>query len=287
MLRADTLRPSPTRAPRRLSVDGDWPAGKISKELVTLNRIRIALVALALAGLAAAAFAQDLGGRVLIVGSDTTYPPFETVNQEGEIVGFDVDVVNAICERVNCVAQFQTTAWDGIIPALAAGEFDMIASGMSITEERARQIQFTDPYHEVNQAVALRTQDDDYTLEDFTDGDLMLGAQVGTTNAILAEELVGRDRVRLYDDFNAAIMALINGDVDGVMIDDTSADAFVQQYAGQIVAGIRDVQSGDVLGFAVRLGDELVDALNAGLAMIRADGTLDALVEKWLVESDE
>lgn len=250
-------------------------------------RFRSLVLAVLALALSVSAFAQDLGGRVLIVGSDTTYPPFETVNQAGEIVGFDVDVVNAICERINCVAQFQTTAWDGIFAALANSEFDMIASGISITAERALVVEFTDPYHEVNQAVALRTGDEGYTLDDFISGSLILGAQVGTTNASLAEELVGRDRVRLYDDFNAAVLALINGDVDGVMIDDTSADAFVQQYAGQVVAGIRDVQSGDTLGFAVQLGDELVDALNAGLRMIREDGTLAALAEKWLADPEE
>ncbi len=241
----------------------------------------LVVLALALAGTMALAQTPDLGGRTIIVGSDTTYPPFETVDQNGNIVGFDVDVVNAICERVNCVAKFQTTAWDGIFAALANGEFDMIASGISITAERAKVVEFTEPYHEVNQAVAVRTEDSNLTLADFTDGKLILGAQNGTTNADLAQELVGRDRVRIYDDFNAAILALINGDVDGVMIDDSSADAFVQQYAGQIAAPIRNVESGDKLGFAVQQGNELVDALNAGIEMIKADGTLAALGAKW------
>ena len=225
----------------------------------------------------------DLEGRTLTVGSDTTYPPFESVNQAGEIVGFDVDVMNAICERVNCVAEFQTTAWDGIFPALAGGEFDMVASGVSITPERDQIVDFTDPYHEVTQAVAVRVEDESLTLENFTGGDLNLGAQTGTTNAATAEQLVGRERVRLYDTFNTAVQALINGDVDGVAIDDTSADAFAEQYAGEIVVNIREIASGDQLGFVVQEGDALVDALNAGLAEIKADGTLDALVEKWLV----
>ncbi len=241
----------------------------------------LVVLALALAGTMAFAQTPDLGGRTIIVGSDTTYPPFETVDQNGNIVGFDVDVVNAICERVNCVAKFQTTAWDGIFAAMANGEFDMIASGISITAERAKVVEYTEPYHEVNQAVAVRTADSDLTLADFTGGKLVLGAQVGTTNADLAQELVGRDRVRIYDDFNAAMLALINGDVDGVMIDDSSADAFVQEYAGQVAAPIRNVESGDKLGFAVQPGDELVDALNAGLEMIKADGTLEALGAKW------
>ena len=241
------------------------------------------IVALTL--LAGFAFAQlpDLEGRTLSVGSDTTYPPFETVNAEGEIVGFDVDVVNAVCERINCVAEFQTTAWDGIFPALAAGEFDMVASGVTITDERDQVVDFTVPYFEVDQAITVTVGNSDRTLEDFTaeDSDLTLGAQVGTTNAATAEQLVGRDKVRLYDDFNSAIQGLINGDVDGVMIDDVTAEAFVQQYAGELVVNIREVESGDKLGFAVQEGDPLVDSLSAGIEAIRADGTLDELIDEW------
>lgn len=249
-----------------------------------MKRLIVALLALTVS----MGFSQvDLEGRTLAIGSDTTYPPFETVNEAGEIVGFDVDVMTAVCERINCVADFQTTAWDGIFPALANGEFDMVASGVSITAERDEIVDFTDPYFEVDQAITVRVADEDLTLEDFTaeDSELTLGAQTGTTNAITAENLVGRDRVRLYDDFNAAVLALINGDVDGVAIDDVTADAFVQQYAGELAVNIRDIQSGDELGFAVPEGSPLVDDLNAGIAMIREDGTLDALVEKWLTSA--
>ncbi len=226
----------------------------------------------------------DLGGRVLKVGSDTTYPPFETVSESGEIVGFDVDVLNAICERINCVAEFQTTAWDGIFAALAAGEFDMVVSGVSITEERDQIVDFTDPYLVVSQAITVRVEDEDLTLDDFKNEDLTVGSQTGTTNASLAEELFGREKVRLYDTFNAAMLALINGDVDGVVIDNTAADAFVQEYAGEVVVNISGIFGDDPLGLVVPEGDELVDALNAGLEMIKADGTLDALVAKWFSE---
>ncbi len=234
----------------------------------------------------AMSFAQDLGGATIRIGSDTTYPPFETVDENGVIVGFDVDVFNAICERVNCVAEFITTAWDGIFPALAAGEFDAVASGVTITAERDEVVDFTEPYFVVDQAITTRVADEDYTLVDFTgdDSSLTLGAQTGTTNAMTAEDLVGRDRVQLYDDFNAAIQALLNGDVDGVMIDNVIADAFVATYAGELAVAVSSVESGEELGFAVQEGSELVDALNAGLEQIRADGTLDGLVQKWFVD---
>lgn len=244
------------------------------------------LIVTAVIGLFAFGAAQDLGGRTVTVGSDTTYPPFETVAADGTIVGFDVDVFNAVCAAVNCVAEFQTTAWDGIFPALAAGEFDAVASGVTITEERGKIVDFTIPYFEVDQAITTRIEDEDYELADFAaaDSKLTLGAQTGTTNAMTAEELVGRDRVSLYDDFNQAIQALLNGDIDGVMIDDVTADDFVQKYAGDLAVGIRGVESGEQLGFSVRKGDGLVDALSAGIEAIKADGTLDELITKWFSE---
>lgn len=232
--------------------------------------------------------AQDLGGRRVIVGSDATYPPFEFVNEAGEIVGFDVDLVNAICERINCVAEFRNFAWDGIVAAIGAGvftDFDMVASGVSITEERSRTAAFSDPYLVVSQAITVRVENEALTLEDFTaeGSTLRLGAQLGTTNAALAVELVGEGRTVIYDDFNSAILALLQGDIDGVIIDGVTADAFVAQYAGELVVEIRGLSS-DPLGLVFEQGDELIDAFNAGLAMIREDGTLDALIARWFGE---
>ncbi|MDF1523198.1 MAG: basic amino acid ABC transporter substrate-binding protein [Trueperaceae bacterium] len=247
--------------------------------------IRRTLVLL-LTALTAVALAADLGGRIVTVGTDSTYPPFEFVAEDGTIVGFDVDLVNAICERINCVAEFQSTAWDGIIPALAAGEFDMIASGMSITAERAQVIEFSDPYHVVTQAVAVRVEDAGVAFDELVaDGGTTVGAQTGTTNAYFAEEAFGRDRLNLYDTFAQAVQALLNGDVRGVVIDEVPADAFAAEYAGQLVVDIRGLGE-DPLGMAFQIGSDLVDAFNEGLAEIAADGTLDALKLKWFVTGD-
>ncbi len=240
-----------------------------------------AVALLALGGLASAQ-EYDLEGRTLEVGSDTTYPPFETINEQGEAVGFDVDIVNAICERINCVPEFVTTAWDGIFPALANGEFDMVASGVSITEERDQIVDFSDPYLVVSQAITTRVEDEDLTVDSFSaeGSELTLGAQLGTTNAQLGEELVGAQRLRTYDDFNSAVLALLNGDVDGVIIDGVTANAFVQQYAGELVVNVTGLTS-DPLGLVFQEGDPLIDAFDWGLAQIRADGTHDELVAKW------
>jgi polar amino acid transport system substrate-binding protein len=231
------------------------------------------------------AAAQDLEGQVLKIGSDTTYPPLETVDGNGSIVGFDVDVMKAICEKINCVAEFTTTAWDGIFAALAAGEFDMVVSGVSITDERDKIVDFSEPYLVVSQAVLVRVEDEGLTLEDFKGG-LKLAAQTGTTNADLAVELVGRGNVSLYDTFSSAVEALKNNDVSGVIIDGTSAVAYEQEFAGELTVGITGLNS-DPLGLVFQEDSELVDAFNAGLQTIKDDGTLDKLIASYWGETGQ
>ena len=141
--------------------------------------------------LAGPIFAADLGGRVISIGSDTTYPPHEFI-EDGVVKGFDVDVVAAICERINCVPNWVTTAWYGIFPALANGEFDMVVSGVTITEERDKIVDFSDPYIIVQQGILMRVSDKGATIDDFKSGAMKLASQNGTTNAALGEELVGQ-----------------------------------------------------------------------------------------------
>ena len=240
----------------------------------------ILAAALAVFGMTAAQ-AADLGGALLRVGSDTTYPPMETVDAAtGQIVGFDVDVVNAVCEKINCKAEFVTTAWDGIFGALQQGEFDLVASGVSITDERKQTMDFSDPYIVVSQAVLMRVEDEGMTIDDIKNGGKKLAAQTATTNATLAEELVGRDNVALYDTFTGAVVALQNGDVAGVIIDGTSAAAYEKEFAGSLIIGIKGLKS-DPLGLVFRKGDEKVAAFNEGLAAIVADGTMEKLTAKY------
>ncbi len=254
------------------------------KKLLTV--LMTVLVSLSLVSFAVAQDTPDLEGLVISIGTDPTYPPHETVDPDtGEIVGFDIDVVDAICERINCVAEFVSTAWDGIFPALAEGQFDMVVSGVTITEERDEIVDFSDPYIVISQGILVRTEDDGLTLEDFESGIFQLGSQAGTTNFDLSVEIVGRENVQVYDQFNLAIEALAAGDIDGVMIDSVSGDAYEQEYAGALVTGVTGLQA-DPLGLVFQEGASLVDAFNVGLAMIVEDGTMAELEAQWLVSEE-
>ena len=185
-----------------------------------------------------------------------------------------------ICDRINCTPNWVTTAWDGIFAALADGQFDMVVSGVTITDERDKIVDFSDPYIIVQQGVLMRVEDEGATIDAFKSGDLRLASQNGTTNAALGEELVGRDNLQLFDSFNNAVIAVQNGDVDGVIIDSTSAAAYEQEFAGELTVGITGLSS-DPLGLVFQEGDGIQDAFNEGLAMIKDDGTLQKLVVKW------
>ena len=173
---------------------------------------------------AAAAYTQalpDLGGKKIIVGTDPTYPPFEYPDDSGAYVGYDVDMVNDLCGRLNCTAEFVATAWDGIFVALAAGEFDMVASGATITAEREEIVDFSYPYLVYGQILLLA---DGSTILDAAGlKDKPVGVQLGTTNDLTATELFGDSNVKRYDTFDLAVIALMQGDVDAVVIDLPSA----------------------------------------------------------------
>jgi len=231
------------------------------------------------ASLALPAAAADLGGKILSIGSDTTYPPHEFI-EDGIVKGFDVDVVAEICKRIKCQPNWVTTAWDGIFAALANGQFDMVVSGVTITDERKKIVDFSDPYIIVQQGVLMRVKDNGATIEEFKSGKMKLSSQTGTTNATLGEKLVGRDNLALFDSFNNAVVAVRNGDVDGLIIDSTSAAAYEQEFAGELTVGITGLSS-DPLGLVFQKGAPLQDAFNEGLAAIKADGTMAKLVLKW------
>jgi polar amino acid transport system substrate-binding protein len=226
--------------------------------------------------------ATDLGGKVVQIGTDPTYPPHESIDENTkQVVGYDVDVVVEICKLVNCVPVWNPTSWEGIFPALAQGSWDMVVSGVTITDERDKIVDFSDPYIIVQQGVLMRVEDvGKVSMNTFKSGKMKLGSQTGTTNADLGIKLVGRDNVALYDAFSAAVVALQNGDVGGVIIDSTAAAAWEQEFAGELTVGINGLSS-DPLGLVFQEGSELVDPFNDGLAMIKSNGTMDRLVLKW------
>lgn len=224
----------------------------------------------------------DLEGRTVTVAVENAYLPFNFILAgETEGQGWDYDAWRDICERLNCVAEFPEAAWPAVIDQVAQGEFDTAADGISITEERAEIVDFSDPYMVVEQKFVKQLGDDRFnSADDVINSDAVVATQVGTTNYELAVELVGEDRIQAFDQFGLAIQALIAGDVDVVIIDDAAGLGYIGENA-DLIETVDDPLQSDPLGFIYPKGSDLVDPVNQALAAMREDGTLEELGRKW------
>jgi polar amino acid transport system substrate-binding protein len=229
----------------------------------------------------AAAGMPDLKGRTITVAVENAYPPFNTIDSAtGQGVGWDYDVVTELCKRLNCVAEFKQAAWDGIFPAMQAGEYDMLADGVTFTFDRSYIVDFSIPYVIIGQVLLVRA-DDTHTLDDFLATDsLKVGTQIGTTNEIVAKKTFPNKQIQSFEDFGAAVLALISGDIDGVVIDNVSASGYIGQNVGKIKIGSQ-ITSDEMLAFVFPPGSDLVKPINAALRAMHDDGTLDQLNKKW------
>lgn len=228
----------------------------------------------------------DLKGRKITVAVENAYIPFNYVRLDnGQAEGWDYDALHEICERLNCTADFQQIAWDGMIVAVSQGQYDMAADGITITSERAQQVDFSEGYIQVDQRVMVRLDESRFTdLDGLKAGSFKVGSQKGTTNYAEGEKLVGTDRMVGYDDFGSVVQALINGDVDAVVIDDTAGQGYVGVNKDRIKLLDGKLVSQD-LGFIFPKGSDLVAPVNAALASMEADGTLATLAKKWFPQS--
>ena len=228
----------------------------------------------------------DLEGRTVTVGVENAYLPFNYVPVGGEAQGWDYDAWNEICRLLNCEAEFVAAGWPDVIDQVAQGELDTAADGISITDERKEIVAFSDPYMTVEQKFIVGLDDDRYSsADDIINGDAIVATQVGTTNFELAEELLGgTDRIQAFDQFGLAVQALIAGDVDAVIIDDAAGLGYIGENA-DAVKTLDDGLQSDPLGFIYPLDSDLVDAVNAALTEMKANGFLDEIGVKFFGEA--
>lgn len=224
----------------------------------------------------------NLNGREISVAVENAYLPFNYIDpatKQG--AGWDYDAVAEICKRLNCKPKFVETGWDGMIQAVSDGQYDMAADGITITAERAEVVAFSKGYISVEQRLMVRKDETRFSsLADVKSGTYIIGTQIGTTNYETAKKEYTEARVKAFDQFAFAVQALINSDVDAVIIDSTAGQGYVGENADQIKL-LDGSLSSDQLGFVFPLKSDLVAPVNAALTAMEADGALAKLADKF------
>ncbi len=236
-----------------------------------------------LASIAIPGFSQDR--PKFVFGSDATFPPMEFINQDTkQVVGFDVDMINAIGKVAGFDAVVKSTAWDGIFAGLAAGDYDGVLSSVTITDDRKKVMDFSTPYLNAGQVIIVRKSTNDITKPEDLAGKVV-GVQISTTGDIAVAKIPGVKEKKTYDDIGLAIEDLAIGRIDAAVVDSPTAAGYVLQndkYKATLKISSEPFTE-EYYGIAVKKGDtRLLGLINKGLAVIMKDGTLDALKKKWL-----
>lgn len=224
----------------------------------------------------------DLGGKTVTIAVENAYVPFNYINKDTKKAeGYDYEVWAESCKRLNCKADFKQAAWEGMIQAVADGQFDAAGDGITVTEERAKIVDFSTGYIQVKQRMLVKKGEARFAdLDAFKAGDFKAGTQTGTTNYETGEKEYGKSRVKAFETFPFAVQALLNGDVDGVLIDDTAGQGYIGADSEKLEMLDGELKSDD-LGFAFPKGKDLVTAVNKALEAMKADGTLAKINGKY------
>lgn len=224
----------------------------------------------------------DLGGREVAIAMTNDYPPYQYYDENKQLVGWDYDTLRDICKLLNCVPVFKETSWDGELLALSKGEFDMGAGGITYTAERAKSVAFSQLFQTYDEALLVRDNETRFTTSAELNklGNFVVGTQVGTTNEITAQNLFGQDKVKSYDQFPVAIQALLNGDIDAVVIDRPAAEGFIAAQ-GKMKTLPESLAGVEGIAFAISPSSGLVNPVNAAISALQASGRWDELEKKW------
>jgi polar amino acid transport system substrate-binding protein len=250
----------------------------------------LGLMALTFSTAAFAADLPDLKGREIVVVTENAYPPLQFLDKSGTAVGWEYDAMADIAKRLNATVKYENTSWDAMIPAVSEGQYDIGMTGITIKDERKEAVDFSDPYMRSEMLMIVRGDE-----TRFTDAasfaaipELLVSAQPGTSPfyAAIYNILDGNEenpRVIKFETFGAGLEALKAGDVDLTLSDSTAANGYVKASDGKLKI-IGEPLASEDFGFIFPKGSELVAPINAAIAAMKADGTMDKLNQKWFVE---
>ncbi|MDD3683211.1 basic amino acid ABC transporter substrate-binding protein [Desulfovibrio desulfuricans] len=242
-----------------------------------IRRLLLALVAVSLL------CGQAMAAEKFIVATDCTWPPMEMLDANKQPIGFDVDFITAVGKAAGFEVDVRNIAWDGIFGGVATGQYDIVAAATTITEERQKQFDFSDPYYEVAQAVVLPAGKSIKSLADLQGK--KVGGQIGTTGVFVIRKAGVAVDLKEYDDVGLAIQDMLGGRLDAVICDDPVALYYVNKKAdtaGKLNISFKTEEK-EYYGFTVRKGrKDLVEKLNKGIKDVKASGVEAQLLKKWM-----
>jgi len=225
----------------------------------------------------------------LRVGMEPGYMPFEMTNKKGEIVGFDVDMAKRMAKAMGVELELVSTAWDGIIPALITKKFDIIMSGMTLTQERNLKIGFADPYIVIGQSILIDKQlaGTVNSYKDLNDKKYKVASKLGTTGEQAVKRMIPNASYISFETEQEGVMDLLNGKVDAFVYDlPFNAIAFAEKGQGKVVL-LDEPFTYEPLAWAVNRGNhDFINWLNNFLRQAKNDGTYEKIYRKWFL-SDE
>jgi polar amino acid transport system substrate-binding protein len=233
----------------------------------------------------------DLGGRTVVAVTGNDYVPLNFVDPKtGQAMGWEYDAVNEIARRLNFKVDWRVTSWDTMISAVRAGQFDVGMDGITITEERRRQVDFSEPYMVSQQFMLVRVEETRFTTPEelARDPGLLIGSQAGTTNFYVAvyEVLDGNEqnpRIKLFETFGASVQALLAGDVDMVLMDAASSRGYIGANPDRLKT-VGPPLGTEEFGFIFTPGSDLVEPFNRAIAALKAESFFEKLNTKWFFE---
>ena len=256
----------------------------------TMKRIAMMLVAMMTVavlgtGIAAAGALDDIQKRgKLLVGMEPGYMPFELRNQKGEIIGFDVDMAKRIAKAMGVELEIVPTAWDGIIPALLTSKFDIIMSGMTLTQERNMSINFALPYIVIGQTVIVnkKFEGEIKSYKDLNDPKYTVASKLGTTGEQATKRMIGKAKYISYETEQEGMLEVVNGKIDAFVYDmPYNAIAVVERGEGKVFH-LDTPFTYEPLAWAVKKGDfDFINWLNNFMIQVKNDGTYDKIYQKW------
>ena len=227
---------------------------------------------------APAAEVKTIEAGKLIMSTNASFPPYEMIADDGSFEGIDVEVADAIAKKLGLELEVDDMDFDAALLAVQQNKSDIVMAGVTVTDDRKLVMNFTDSYATGVQVVIVK-EGSDVTLDNL--GEKMIGTQRGTTGNIYTSDDYGDDHVTAYDNGASAVQALLNGQVDCVVIDSAPAEAFVAANAGLTILDTEYVTENYAIGVN-KDNAALLDAINGALAELTADGTLDTIIGKYI-----